>query len=182
MNSVHRAKMLRTTDFNIPHKTPAKSILDNSTGICCHTCCVGARLLDADYILFYFVKSLLCWFFAFSPLTLLVGRQEEHPARKEIWGDGGVGHWLIRMEWHPARWSVCLPLLISPCTIRSRSSLLAPSHPGGPGKQGHKTVVVVVVVVVMALTIVCAFWLCMHVVRQGKIKIILRSTWIWNRK
>ena len=55
---------------------------------------------------------------AFSALALLVGRQEGHPARKKIWGDGGSGHWLVRMEWRPAGWSVCLPLLISPCTIR----------------------------------------------------------------
>jgi len=47
----------------------------------------------------------------------------------------GGGHWLVRMEWRPAGWSVCLPLLIFPCTIKSRSSLLAPAHPGGPGKR-----------------------------------------------
>jgi len=29
-----------------------------------------------------------------------------------IWDDGG-GHWLVRMEWHTAEWSVCLPLLSS---------------------------------------------------------------------
>jgi len=39
--------------------------------------------------------------------------------------------------------SINLPLhhevqLISPCTIKSRSSLLAPSHPGGPGKGAGK--------------------------------------------
>jgi len=50
-------------------------------------------------------------------------------------GDGGGEHWLVRMEWRPAVWSVCLPLLIFPCTIKSRSSLLAPAHPGGPGKR-----------------------------------------------
>jgi len=33
---------------------------------------------------------------------------------------------------------VCLPLLLSPCTIKSRSSLLAPAHPGGPGKRAVK--------------------------------------------
>ena len=49
-------------------------------------------------------------------------------------GDCGGGHWLVRMEWRPAGWSVCLPLLIFPCTINSRRSLLAPAHPGGPGK------------------------------------------------
>ena len=52
--------------------------------------------------------------------------------------DDGGGHWLVQMEWHPSRWSVCLPLLIFPCTIKSRSSLLAPAHPGGPGKRAVK--------------------------------------------
>jgi len=58
-------------------------------------------------------------------------------------GDGGGGHWLVRMEWRPAGWSVCLPLLILPCTIKSRSSLLAPAHPGGPGKRAVKQLCVV---------------------------------------
>jgi len=30
---------------------------------------------------------------------------------------------------------VCLPLLISPCTIKCRSSLMASAHPGSPGKR-----------------------------------------------
>ena len=75
---------------------------------------------------------------ASSALTLLVGRQEGHPARKKYGGDGGGGHWLVQMEWRPAGWSVCLPLLISPCTKNSKSSLLAPAHPGGPGKRAVK--------------------------------------------
>jgi len=33
---------------------------------------------------------------------------------------------------------LCLPLLLFPCTIKSRSSLLAPAHPGGPGKKAVK--------------------------------------------
>jgi len=70
-------------------------------------------------------------------MTLLVGRQEGHPACKKI-GDAGGGHWLVRMEWCPAGWSVFLPLLIFPCTIKSRSSLVAPAHPGGPGKRAVK--------------------------------------------
>ena len=61
-------------------------------------------------------------------------------------GGGGGGHWLVRMEWRPAGWSVCLPLLIVLCTIKSRSSLLALAHPGGPRKR--KTVVVMVVLVI----------------------------------
>jgi len=54
-----------------------------------------------------------------------------------MWEGGGV-HWLVRMEWRPVGWSVCLPLLISPCTIKSRSSLLAPAHLGGPGQRAVK--------------------------------------------
>ena len=74
---------------------------------------------------------------AFSALTLLVGWQEGHPACK-IMGDCGGGHWLVWMEWCPAGWLVFLPLLIFPCTIKSRSSLLAPAHPDGPGKRAIK--------------------------------------------
>jgi len=81
---------------------------------------------------------------AFSALTLLDGRQEGHPARKRYGGCGGGGHWLVRMEWYPAGWSVCLPLLISRCTIKSRSSLLAPADPGGPGKRAVVVVLSVV--------------------------------------
>jgi len=53
-------------------------------------------------------------------------------------GDDGGGHWLVRMEWRPAGWSVCLPLLIFHCTTKSRSSLLALAHPGGPGERAVK--------------------------------------------
>jgi len=62
-------------------------------------------------------------------------------------GDDGGGQWLVRMEWRPAGWSVCLPLLISTCTIKSRSSLLALAHPGGPRNKGRKMVVCVCVCV-----------------------------------
>ena len=64
--------------------------------------------------------------------------------RKGIWSvknmgeDGGGTQWLVRMEWRPGGWPVCLPLLIFPCTIKSRSSLLASAHPGGPGKRAVK--------------------------------------------
>jgi len=61
-------------------------------------------------------------------------------------GDGGCGHWLVRMEWFPAGWSVCLPMLIFRCTIKSRSSLLALAHPGGPGKRAVKRLFVCVCV------------------------------------
>jgi len=56
---------------------------------------------------------------------------------------GGGGHWLVWTEWRSAGWSVCLPLLIFPCTIKCRGSLLASAHLGGPGKSAIKTVVVI---------------------------------------
>ena len=43
------------------------------------------------------------------------------------------------MEWRrPAGRSVSLPLLTFPCTIKSRSSLLALAHLGGPGERAIK--------------------------------------------
>jgi len=60
-----------------------------------------------------------------------------------IRGDGGDGHWLALMEWCPAGWSVCLPLLIFPCTTPvvlfwHRLTRVVP-------EKGRKTVVCVVV-------------------------------------
>ena len=82
------------------------------------------KLEGQEYMLFcHGFKNALV---AFSPLTLLVGQQEGHLARKKIWGDGGDGHWLVDMEWRPAGWSVCLPVLISPCTTKFRSSMAQP--------------------------------------------------------
>jgi len=69
-----------------------------------------------------------------------------------------VGHWLVQMEWRPAGWSVCLPLLISPCTVKSRSSLLALAHPGGPGERAIKRLwwMVYVYVCMCACMCVCS--------------------------
>jgi len=67
----------------------------------------------------------------------LGGRKGIRPVKNM--GDGGGGHWLlVQMEWRPSGWSMCLPLLIFPCTIKSRSSLLAPDHPADPGKKAVK--------------------------------------------
>ena len=53
------------------------------------------------------------------------------------WGDGGGGHWLVRMEWYPAGWLVSASVNL-PLRHKSRSSLLAPAQPGGPGKRAVK--------------------------------------------
>ena len=64
--------------------------------------------------------------------------------------------WLVRMEWHPAG-SACLPLLIFPCTTKSRSSLLAPAHPGGPRKRGRPARKMVVLCVCYMLALYLLF-------------------------
>jgi len=63
--------------------------------------------------------------------------------RKGIWAvkNGGWWRWaLVSPDGVAPSWmvSVRLPLLIFPCTIKSRSSLLALAHPGGPGKRAVK--------------------------------------------
>jgi len=65
----------------------------------------------------------------------LGGRKGIQPAK-----NGGWCRWALVSpdEWRPAGWSVCLPLLIFPCAIKSRSSLLALANPGGPGIRAVK--------------------------------------------
>jgi len=79
---------------------------------------------------------------SFSALTLLVGRQEGHPVCKKMggWQDGRGWHWLVRMEWCPARWvsaSLNLPLHHK---VQKFSS--GTGSPGWSQKKGHETVVV----------------------------------------
>ena len=47
-----------------------------------------------------------------------------------------------------------LPLLIFPCTIKSRSSFLAPAHPGGPGKRAVKWLCVSVCIFLCLVSVV----------------------------
>ena len=81
---------------------------------------------------------------AFGALTLLVGRQEGHPAHKKIWGDGGRGHLVGTDGVAPSRMvgvsdSVNLPLHHK---VQKFSS--GTGSPGWSRKKGRKTVVVVV--------------------------------------
>jgi len=66
----------------------------------------------------------------------LGGRKGIRPVKK--WGDGGGGHWLVQTEWRPAGWSVFLPLLIFPCTIKKFCS--GTGSPGWFRKKGRKPV------------------------------------------
>jgi len=51
-------------------------------------------------------------------------------------GDGEGGHWLFRMEWRSAGWSVCLPLSSLHHKVQKFSS--GTGSPGGPGQRAVK--------------------------------------------
>jgi len=79
---------------------------------------------------------------AFSALTLLVGRQEGHPACKktEWWGAGVVICMERGADLHMAQ-LVPLPLTVC-CSskIQIGFTLLVPAHPGSLGKRTVKRV------------------------------------------
>jgi len=87
--------------------------------------------------------SVFAWMFAFSALTLLVGRQEGHPACKKL--SGGVLVWLsvwILADLHMAQ-LIPLPLTVSCFTkIQIVFTFLVPVHLGSPGKRAIKWVCV----------------------------------------
>jgi len=79
----------------------------------CDMCALGTELCVRDFM-WYWLYQLVCY------------------------QDGGGGHWLVWMEWRPAGWSVCLPLLIFPCTMKSRSFSSGTGSPGLCRKRAVK--------------------------------------------
>ena len=74
---------------------------------------------------------------AFSALTLLVGRQEGHPACKktEWWGAGVVICLERGADLHMAQ-PMPLPLTVSCFSeIQTGFTFLVPAHPGSPGQR-----------------------------------------------
>jgi len=92
----------------------------------------------------YLLSYLLLANQAFSALTLLVGRQEGHPACKKIeWWGAGVVICLERdADLHMAQ-LMLLPLTVS-CFIKIQIgfTFLVPAHQGSPGKRAVKRVCV----------------------------------------
>ena len=90
---------------------------------------------------YFFLTHLLPYlsFFAFSALTLLVGRQEGRPACKktEWWGAGMVICLELGTDLHMAQ-LMPLPLTVS-CFSKIQIGLtfLVPAHLDSPGKKGH---------------------------------------------
>ena len=87
-------------------------------------------------------KHVLYVCIAFSALTLLVGRQEGHPACKktEWWGDGMVICLVRGADLHIAQ-LMPLPLTVS-CSskIQIGFTFLVPAYLGSPGKRAVKRV------------------------------------------
>ena len=91
--------------------------------------------------------------FVFSALTLLVGRQEGHPACKktEWWGAGVVICLERGADLHIAQ-LLPLPLTVSCFSkIQIGFTFLVPAHPGSPGKRAVKRVCVCVLFRIMFL-------------------------------
>jgi len=91
-------------------------------------------------LLMYFLSRVIDSYFAFSALTLLVGRQEGHPACKktERWGVGVVICLEQGADLHMAQ-LMPLPLTVSCFSkIQIGFTFLVPAHPGSPGKRAVK--------------------------------------------
>jgi len=103
--------------------------------------CVNESISIHFFSIYYFVFSALPSVYAFSALTLLVGRQEGHPACKKL--SGGVLAWLS--VWSEVHMSQLMPL---PLTVSCFSKIqigfifLVPAHLGSPGKRAVKRVCV----------------------------------------
>jgi len=86
-----------------------------------------------------FTKFFVHITYAFSALTLLVGRQEGHPACKktERWGAGVVVCMERGADLHMAQ-LMPLPLTVSCFSkIQIGFTFLVPAHPVSPGKRGR---------------------------------------------
>jgi len=83
----------------------------------------------------------ICLYFCYFNMSLVLwhcwlgGRKGIQPVKMGEWWKVGTGQSVCSGA-QPAGW--CLPLLIFPCSIKPRSSLLAPAHPVGPGKRATK--------------------------------------------
>ena len=101
---------------------------------------------------------------SFSTCTLLVGRQEGHPACKKL--SGGVLAWLS--VWSKVQtctwpsWSHCHSLSLASVKSRLVFTFLVPAHPGSPGQRAVKRVCVCVLAQfcskLIMKNVVCALW------------------------
>jgi len=99
--------------------------------------------------------------FAFSALTLLVGRQEGHQACKQQWWGAGVVVCLEQgADLHTAQ---LMPLPLTVCCfskIQIGFTFLVSAHPGSPGKRAVKRVCVCVCVSACMVVCTCVCAVC----------------------
>ena len=109
-------------------------------------------------------------------MTLLVGRQEGHPACKktERWGVGVVICLERGADLHIAK-LMPLPLTVSCFSkIQIGFTFLVPAHPGSPGKRAVKWYVVCVVLVLNAgrpiRYVLPVLWTssCLHIMARNR--------------
>ena len=106
--------------------------------------------------MFSFIVTIAFSAIAFSALTLLVGRQEGHPACKktERWGAGMVICLERGADLHTAQ-LMPLPLTISCFSkIQIGFTFLVPAHPGSPGQRAIKRVVMITICHTLLLTFI----------------------------
>ena len=114
--------------------------------------------------------------FAFSALTLLVGRQEGHPACKktERWGVGVVICLERGADLHMAQ---LMPLPLSCFSkIQIGFTFLVPAHPGSPGKRAVKWYVCVCVTVTELFMLRLALADRERITKQSLCRCLLRVT------
>ena len=114
------------------------------------------RVLFITQLTWLILPSLSCYTpAAFSALTLLVGRQEGHPAWKktERWGAGVVICLKRGADLHIAQ-PMPLPLTVS-CSskIHIAFTFVVPAHLGSPGQRAVKWVCVCAIFVLLDFTV-----------------------------
>jgi len=77
-------------------RATAADVCHDGGAVTAPTSVAMGRMNNSARLVSFFVLSLT--FHAFSALTLLVGRQEGHPACKKPWGVVGVGAPLVRLR------------------------------------------------------------------------------------
>ena len=111
----------------------------------CHSMSeINSLKMFLRYCAVWCVKHLPSVLFAFSGLTLLVGRQEGHPACKKLewWGTGMVICLERGADLHMAQ-LMPLPLTVSCFSkIQVGFTFLVPAHLGSPRKRAVKRVCV----------------------------------------
>ena len=119
----------------------------------CSKICSNRHILSASEVMTLWCCLLLhyCYYYhsAFSALTLLVGRQEGHPACKktENWGAGMVICLERGADLHIAQ-LMPLPLTVSCFSkIQTGFTFLVPAHLGSPGKGPLNVCVCVIIII-----------------------------------